>query len=151
MVFCVSLCLCLCLEKPTMSPAPESNSLMKKRSCSAQVLVMQGLPSAAVFWLLYPSCQCYIEVLLACSGQDLVLGQNMVRFNFARVCLWNETWHYSTRNETPQNALVRRLGAGRGFCWFFWGRCPLCWDWGKLASEGQSCQSAEMWDLVYIS
>ena len=31
------------LERPVNSPAPESNSFMKKRSCSIQGLVLQGV------------------------------------------------------------------------------------------------------------
>ena len=36
--------------------------------------------SAFVFWLVYPSGQSFVEAILACSRQCLVLGQN-ITFN----------------------------------------------------------------------
>ena len=71
-----------------MSPAPESNSLMKK-SFNAQGLVLQGISlvcaacalSAVVFWLLYSSGQLSVEALLVCYGQCLVPRLNVVSFN----------------------------------------------------------------------
>ena len=36
------------LEKPVMSPVPESHGLMKKRSCSAQGLLLQGVVCAVL-------------------------------------------------------------------------------------------------------
>ena len=60
-----------------MFPAPESNGFMKKRSHSVQgwVLRVYCMLPAAVFWLLSPSGQSPAEVLLAFSGQRLVIGQ----------------------------------------------------------------------------
>ena len=48
--------------------------------------------SAAVFWLLYPTGESSVEVLLANSGQYLDLGQSVVSLNRrALVCLLSET------------------------------------------------------------
>ena len=67
--------------------APESNGFMKKRSNNVQSLVRQGVSgvccmhSAAMFGLLCVSGYLSPEVLFACSGQCLDLGQSVESFN----------------------------------------------------------------------
>ena len=55
LVFCLSLCLLLCVRKASLSPAPGSNGLMIKRSCGTQ-----GLELQEVSW-------CVVRVLCCCD------------------------------------------------------------------------------------
>ena len=70
-----------------MSPAPEKNGLVKKRSCSAQWLVFQGLSqvrAASLLLLCYGSSvlqRLSLEALLAYHGPCLVPGLNVMSFN----------------------------------------------------------------------
>ena len=85
------------LGKSATSPVLEGNGFMNKRSCSALQYIIPCSPgpggtsegvsneccvhSAVLSWLLYLSGQLSAEVLLACCGQCLVPGLNVVCFN----------------------------------------------------------------------
>ena len=80
------------LVRPVMCPAPENNGFTRKRSGRAQGLVLQGVFPVCSLHVL---CHCVVaalsfwsvvaEAVLACSGQCLVLGQNVVSFK-NKVC-----------------------------------------------------------------
>ena len=75
------------LGKPVTFHASESNSSIKKWSYTAQGLVLQevflvdAVITLLLFWLIFSSDQSSSEFLLACSGDCLDLGQNVVSFN----------------------------------------------------------------------
>ena len=109
------------LENLVMSPAPESDGLRKKMTCSAQGLVLQGVISrecatCAMLWCF--SC-CVLEPV-NCRGSPCLLravcGPWPDCGKFSLGMLWSacemrpET--NSTRTEALQNSLVVRLGVG---------------------------------------
>ena len=73
---------------PVKFPAPENVGFIKKRSYTVQdlalhkvLLVYAVYTSAAVFWLLFPSCQSSAEFLLAYSGEFLDFVNGMASYN----------------------------------------------------------------------
>ena len=67
-----------------------------------------------MLWLLCPLSQSSADAILTCSGECLVLGQNVVSFNwvwFGLLIKRELNW-----TEALQNSLVRRCGMGRGLC-----------------------------------
>ena len=57
-----------------MSPAPESNGLMKKRPCSVQGLVPQGV-----------SLMCAVCTLLLCCGSSILQVSHLQRLSLPAV------------------------------------------------------------------
>lgn len=64
------------LEKPVTSPVPKCNTLMRKRSCNAQSLVLQGV-----------SLVCVVCVLILCFGSSIFQPSGLQRLFLPAVAL----------------------------------------------------------------
>ena len=73
-----------------------------------------------------------IEALLACCGQCMVCGLNVVSFKCALVYLWNETWHQLHQNWGPAELFGQETWSAQGSVLVFCRRGLMFWDWGKL-------------------
>ena len=87
------------LEKPVMSPVPESIGLIKKRPCSAQGLVLQEVSvwfvySAVAFWLFCPLSHLQSLSFSFVGHISSLAWMWQVLIRYALVCLWNETCYH---------------------------------------------------------